>query len=74
MLKRTVRIRLQLFADSIAKHLQTSCGLRLAQQQCADNFMEWVSMAKQLHPNLTSPSAMQSIGYSDVKHTTTQTL
>uniref|UniRef100_A0AAR2KMN8 PH domain-containing protein n=1 Tax=Pygocentrus nattereri TaxID=42514 RepID=A0AAR2KMN8_PYGNA len=30
-------------------------------------FMEWVSMAEQLHPSLTSPSAMQSVKCSDVK-------
>ncbi|CAI9556535.1 unnamed protein product, partial [Staurois parvus] len=32
------------------------------------SFKEWVSMTKQLHPSLTSPSAMQSIGCSGVMH------
>jgi len=33
--------------------------------------MEWVSMAEQLHPSHTSPSVMQSVGCSGVKHTAT---
>ena len=33
--------------------------------------MDWVSMAEQLHPSLTSPSAMQSIGFSGVKRVAT---
>ncbi|CAI9549436.1 unnamed protein product, partial [Staurois parvus] len=40
----------QLSAESIAKDMQTLCGLRLAKQLCSKSFMEWVSMAKQLHP------------------------
>ncbi|KAL7865252.1 hypothetical protein SRHO_G00104990 [Serrasalmus rhombeus] len=32
-----------------------------------ESFMEWVSMAEQLHPSLTSPSAMQSMECSGVK-------
>uniref|UniRef100_A0A3B3RTL1 B30.2/SPRY domain-containing protein n=1 Tax=Paramormyrops kingsleyae TaxID=1676925 RepID=A0A3B3RTL1_9TELE len=36
-----------------------------------ENFMEWVSMAEQLHPSLTSPSAMQSVICSGVKHAAT---
>ncbi|CAI9597833.1 unnamed protein product, partial [Staurois parvus] len=67
MLKCTVRRSCQL-----SKDLQTLCGLqiiiiqdlysanRLA-QQCLKSFMEWVSMAEQLHPSLTPPSAMQSV-------------
>ncbi|CAI9543729.1 unnamed protein product, partial [Staurois parvus] len=47
----------QLSAESIDKDLQTWCGLQ-------KSFMEWVSMAEQLHPSLTSPSAMQSVGCS----------
>ncbi|CAI9579181.1 unnamed protein product, partial [Staurois parvus] len=43
---------------------------RLAQQR-VESFMEWVSMSKQLHPSLTSPSAMQSVECSGVKHATT---
>ncbi|CAI9564428.1 unnamed protein product, partial [Staurois parvus] len=42
MLKPTVLRRHQLSAESIAKYLQTSCGLH-------KSFMEWVSMAEQLH-------------------------
>ncbi|CAI9550621.1 unnamed protein product, partial [Staurois parvus] len=68
MLKRTVRRSRQLSAESIAKDLQTSCGLQIS---TTESFMEWVSMAQQLHPTLTSSSAMQSIGCSGVKHTTT---
>lgn len=33
--------------------------------------MEWLSMAKQLRPRLTSPGAMQSVRYNSVKHTAT---
>ncbi|CAI9572619.1 unnamed protein product [Staurois parvus] len=36
MLKCTVRRNHQLSAESIAKDLQTSCGL-----QCIESFMEW---------------------------------
>ncbi|CAI9600719.1 unnamed protein product, partial [Staurois parvus] len=43
----TVCRRCQLSAESIAKDLQTSCRL---QQQYVESFMEWVSMAEQLHP------------------------
>ncbi|CAI9600439.1 unnamed protein product [Staurois parvus] len=37
-------------------------AFRLAQQQCIESFMEWVAMTEQLHPSLTSPSTMQSVG------------
>ncbi|CAI9612904.1 unnamed protein product, partial [Staurois parvus] len=56
----------QLSAELISKDLQTSCG-----QQCVESFLEWVSMAEQLHASLTSPSAMQSGRCRGVKHTTT---
>ncbi|XP_048846062.1 uncharacterized protein LOC125717129 [Brienomyrus brachyistius] len=46
------------------------CAL-LAQEHCIGNFMEWVSRAEQLHPTLTSRSAMQSVRCSDVKHAAT---
>ncbi|CAI9583606.1 unnamed protein product [Staurois parvus] len=69
MLKCTSR---QLSAESIAKDLQTLCRLQnLGAQQSVESFMEWVSMAEQLHPSLTSPSAMQSVGCSGVKHAAT---
>ncbi|CAI9566440.1 unnamed protein product [Staurois parvus] len=57
---------------TVCKSHQLSVGVafRLA-QQCIESFMEWVSMAKQLHPSLTSLSAMQSIGSGGVKHTAT---
>ncbi|CAI9549207.1 unnamed protein product [Staurois parvus] len=73
MLKRTVRKSPQLSAESIAKDLQTLCGLmkHVAQQQCVESFMEKVSMAEQLHPNLTSPSAMKSVRCSGVKQAAT---
>ncbi|CAI9620324.1 unnamed protein product, partial [Staurois parvus] len=61
MLKHTVRRSQQLSAESIVKDLQTSCELQIS-------FMDWVSMAKKLHPSLTSPSAIQSVGCSAVKH------
>ncbi|CAI9563357.1 unnamed protein product, partial [Staurois parvus] len=64
MLKRTMRKSRQLSAESIAKDLQTFCGLQ-------KTFMEWVSMAEQLHPSLTSPSAMQSVGCRGVKQAAT---
>ncbi|CAI9583864.1 unnamed protein product, partial [Staurois parvus] len=50
MLKHTVRRSLQLSAESTAKYFHTSCGLQLAQQECIESFMEWFSMAEQLHP------------------------
>ncbi|CAI9589414.1 unnamed protein product [Staurois parvus] len=66
MLKRTVRRSCQLSAESIAKYLKLHVAFRLVQQQCIESFMEWVSMAKQLRPSLTSPGAMQSVGCSGV--------
>ncbi|KAI2655906.1 Alanine--tRNA ligase [Labeo rohita] len=53
--------------------LQTSklhVAFRLAQEQCAESFVEWV-FHEQLHPSHTSTSATQSVGCSGVKHTTT---
>ncbi|CAI9568866.1 unnamed protein product [Staurois parvus] len=64
MLKRTVRRSHQLSTESITKDLHTWCGLQ-------KSFMEWVSMAEQLHPSLTSPTAMQSVGCSGVKDAAT---
>ncbi|CAI9607633.1 unnamed protein product [Staurois parvus] len=61
MLKHTVRRSRQLSAESISKDLQISYAFRLAQQQCIESFMEWVSMAEQLYPSCTSPSALQSV-------------
>ncbi|CAI9622369.1 unnamed protein product [Staurois parvus] len=52
VLKRIVHRSHQLSAESITK---LHVAFRLAQQQCIESFMEWVSMAKQLHPSLTSP-------------------
>jgi len=46
-------------------------AFRLAPEQYVESFMEWVSMTEQLHPSLTSPSALQSVGYSGVKHSAT---
>ncbi|CAI9562169.1 unnamed protein product [Staurois parvus] len=70
MLKCTVRRSLQLSAESIAKDLQIHAAFRLAQLQCIESLMKWVSMAEQLHPSLTSASAMQSIECNGVKHAT----
>ncbi|CAI9617860.1 unnamed protein product, partial [Staurois parvus] len=47
MLKLTVHRSRQLPAGSIAK---LYVAYRLAQQQYIESFMEWVSMAEQLHP------------------------
>ncbi|CAI9557774.1 unnamed protein product [Staurois parvus] len=64
MLKCTVCRSRQLSAESIVKDPQTLCGV-------PKRLMEWISKAEQLHPSLTSPSAMQSIGCSGVKHAAT---
>ena len=69
-------------ADCFYKHLWKNGWLSGAQwiaawycdrmpsvQQCVEGFMEWVSMAEQLHPSHTSASAMQSIGCSGLHHT-----
>ncbi|CAI9598776.1 unnamed protein product [Staurois parvus] len=71
MLKRTVRRSRQLSAESIVKTSKLGVAFRIAHQQCVESFMEWVSMAEQLHPSLTSPSAKQSIGCRGVKHAAT---
>ena len=54
----------QLSAESIATDLQTSCGLQIS-SRTVKCFMEWVSMAEQLHPIHTSASAMQSVRCSE---------
>ncbi|CAI9579747.1 unnamed protein product, partial [Staurois parvus] len=71
MLKHTVCRSCKLSAMSIAKDPKLHGTFRLAQEQCVESFMEWVSMAEQLHPSLTLPSAMQSIRCSGVKLTPT---
>ncbi|CAI9587135.1 unnamed protein product [Staurois parvus] len=63
MLKRLVRRSRQLNAESIAKDLQTLCGLQISTIMRR----ELVFMAEQLHPSLTSPSAVQSVGCNGVK-------
>ncbi|CAI9542031.1 unnamed protein product, partial [Staurois parvus] len=45
ILKRTVRRSRQLSAEPIAKTSKLHAAFRLAQQQCVESFMEWVSMA-----------------------------
>ncbi|CAI9547274.1 unnamed protein product [Staurois parvus] len=67
VLKRTVRRSHQLSAESIAKDLQTSCGLQISTTVCKC-FMEWVSMAEQLLPSFTKCNAVR---YSAVKQATT---
>jgi len=42
-----------------------------AQELGVGSFMEWVSMADQLHTSLTSSCAMPSVGWSGVKHAAT---
>ncbi|CAI9543286.1 unnamed protein product [Staurois parvus] len=59
MLKCTVCRSLQVSAVPIAKDLQTLCDLQI--RTTTESFMEWVSMAEQLHPSLTTLSTMQSI-------------
>ncbi|CAI9580860.1 unnamed protein product [Staurois parvus] len=58
MLKHTVRRSHQLSAESIAKDLQTSCGLQISTTTLCRKLHGWVSVAKQLHPSHTSLSAM----------------
>ena len=57
-----------------SQSLQTSklhVAFRLAQEQCVESFIEWVSMAQQPHPSHTSASAMQTIRCSGVTHAAT---
>ncbi|CAI9551820.1 unnamed protein product [Staurois parvus] len=67
MLKRTVCRWRQLSAESIAKHLQTSCSLQIST----------TAVHRELHKMVfhgqaaASPSAMQSVGCSGVKHAAT---
>ncbi|CAI9569346.1 unnamed protein product [Staurois parvus] len=70
ILKSIVRRGCQLCAESIAKDLQFRVAFILAQQQSVESFMEWVSINGQLHPSLTSPSAMQIVGCCGIKHAT----
>ncbi|CAI9571158.1 unnamed protein product, partial [Staurois parvus] len=46
----------------------TERGQRMLSTQCTEvansHFMKWISKAEQLHPSLTSPSAMQRVGCS----------
>ncbi|CAI9550266.1 unnamed protein product [Staurois parvus] len=71
MLKRTARRSHQLSAESIAKDLQTWCGLQMSPTTVCRELHGMVSRAEQLHPSLTSPSAMQSIKSHGVKHAAT---
>ncbi|CAI9569833.1 unnamed protein product, partial [Staurois parvus] len=59
MLKRTVCRSRQLSAESIAKDLQTLCGFQIST----------TTVCRERHGMgyIASPSAMQSVGYSDVK-------
>ncbi|CAI9610297.1 unnamed protein product [Staurois parvus] len=69
MLKHTVRRSRQLHSQ-LLKTPKLCVAFRLA-QQCVESFMEWVSMVEQLHPSPTSPSAIQTVGCSGVKHAAT---
>ncbi|CAI9611479.1 unnamed protein product [Staurois parvus] len=62
MLKRTVRRSHQLSAESIAKDLQTWCGLQMSPTTVRRELhgMGFHGL-QQLHPSLPSPSAMQSV-------------
>ncbi|KAL0165431.1 hypothetical protein M9458_041184, partial [Cirrhinus mrigala] len=52
-------LRREEIANFLQSHSLQTCKLhvafRLAQEQCTESFMEWVSMAEQLHPSHTSP-------------------
>ncbi|CAI9542764.1 unnamed protein product [Staurois parvus] len=72
MLKRIVQT-VQLSAKSIAKDIQTSCGLQISTTQCVEIFMEWVSMngataSEALHHQVLYKALELHVG---VKHTTT---
>ncbi|CAI9612905.1 unnamed protein product [Staurois parvus] len=68
MLKRKEHRSRQLPVESIAKDLQMSCGLQISTTTVRKSFLEWVSIAEQLHLSLTSSSAMQSLRCSGEKH------
>ncbi|CAI9599320.1 unnamed protein product [Staurois parvus] len=70
MLKRTVYRSRQMSAESIAKDLQTLFGLQINTTVHIE-LHKMGFRAEQLHPSLTSPSAMQSVGCSGVKHAAT---
>ncbi|CAI9616826.1 unnamed protein product, partial [Staurois parvus] len=70
MLKHTVHRNRQLSAESIAKDLQTY-GLQISTTTVSRELHGMGFHGKQLHPSLTSPSAMQSVGCSGVKHANT---
>ncbi|CAI9593111.1 unnamed protein product, partial [Staurois parvus] len=60
MLKRTVRRSRQLSAESIAKDLQTWCGLQMSPTTvCRESFMEWVfhGRAAASKPSITKCNA-----------------
>ncbi|CAI9570522.1 unnamed protein product [Staurois parvus] len=71
MLKRTVLRSHQLSAESIAKDLQTSCGLQISTTTVCIQLhgMGFLGQAAAFKP--TKPSTMQSIGCSGVKHAAT---
>ncbi|CAI9532644.1 unnamed protein product, partial [Staurois parvus] len=71
MLKRTVRRSHQLSAESIAKDLQTWCGLQMSPTTVRRELHEMGFHGEQLHPSLPSPSAMQSVRCRGVKHAAT---
>ena len=67
MLRRTVRKVANFLQRQLLQTSKLDVAVRLAQEQRVESFMEWVSMAEQLHPSHTSPNAMQSIECSGVK-------
>ncbi|CAI9565890.1 unnamed protein product [Staurois parvus] len=71
MLQRTVRRSCQLSAESIAKDLQTSCGLQTSTTTVCRELHGMGFHGRAAHPSLTSPNAMQSVRSSGVKHTAT---
>ncbi|CAI9560137.1 unnamed protein product [Staurois parvus] len=59
--QRTVRRSHQLSAESIAKYLKTLYGLQISTTTVHRELHGMGSIAKQLHPSLTSSHVMQSV-------------
>lgn len=71
MLRHMVHKSCQCPTDSFTEEFQTSSDINIS-TKTGGLFMESISMAKQLHTRLTSPSTMASIEWSDVKHAATE--
>lgn len=71
MLRHMVYKSCQCSADSIGEQLQTSSCTNISTKTVGGHFMEWVSIAEQLHTSLTSPNTMPIVEWNDVKHAAT---